>query len=107
MITLTAQNNALWLTDDEASQLQAKLICNQLRKATLTELGTEGVVARLDGSGGSVMIYSPIQGCGVSMYRRDVLERLSQQRAAETTSYAMTQIIDYGVDYVQNAKRIS
>ena len=79
MFTLTAQNNSLRLTDDEASQLQDKLICNQLRKATLTELGTEGVVARLDGPDGSVMIYSPIQGYGVSRYRRDVLERLAQQ----------------------------
>ena len=85
MITLTAQNNSLWLTDDEASQLQTKLICNQLRKATLTELGTEGVVARLDGPDGSVMIYSPTQGCGVSMYRRDVLERLSQQTTRQAT----------------------
>ena len=99
MFILTAQNNSLWLTGDEASQLQDKLISNQLRKATLTELGTEGVVARLDGPDGSVMIYSPTQGYGVSMYRRDVLERLSQQRAADTTSYAMTQIIDYGCDY--------
>ena len=88
MVTLTAQNNSLWLTDDEASQLQAKLTCKQLRKATLTELGTEGVVARLDGPDGSVMIYSPTQGCGVSMYRRDVLERLSQQfETDDETSY--------------------
>ena len=101
MITLIDSTRGfVQLTEDEASRLQAALAFNQLRNSGLTSIGSEGTIARLNGSTDRIMVYTPQRYQGIFLDRAEALEQLSNQRhAGESLSYTLKNTIDFGADY--------